>query len=104
MKNKLYVQLLSIMLVAQAVVADDYVRAVGRTLNGSNGITPIQNEKISFKDAKNLKADLKDLSSNVSKIAMQDLPTIKVKVASLKDLVEKSKASLQKSKKMKKRK
>ena len=96
MNKKLYITLLAMF--AGNYVTADYVRSIGRTLNGNNFVKQAPDEKISFTEAKQIKRDLNTTTKNVSNVSKKSAEVIKAKVANLKDLIEKSQIS-KKSKK-----
>ena len=92
MNKKLYAQLALAMLVGNYVVADGdgFFNRVGRTLNGNGAValtTPA--EKVSLRDAKDLKKQMRTISKNVSSLSAAKKEAVKNKIRDL-DYVVKS--------------
>jgi len=91
MNKKLYIALLAI--IAGNCVATDYVRSVGRTLNGSGVLAQEPVERISFSEAKKIKRDLNETTKKIANVSRKNSELIKAKIANLNDLIEKSQVS-----------
>ncbi len=113
--NKIYLSLFAI-LAGNVVVAEGYVKSVGRTLNGNTNTTQDSwnssnswnnfkksskdtLDKIYWTDAKDLKKRLNKVSKNISNVSLDSKEKIKTKVTKLEDLVSKNQVADKRSKK-----
>ncbi len=104
MNKKLFAQLFLAMLVSNYAVADSegFFKKIGRSYGNSTSVKSKPVEKISWKDANDLKKQMRKISKDLSHVSTQKKEEINAKVTMLADLVKKNQIAKNKVKRSKK--